>query len=205
MPGRVFLTDPPAAIAAALGVSSDPMADEPSRHNIAPGQQVIALTGDGLTRMRWGMIPVGRVNARGRPVMETIVNARSETLFQKSAFAGVGRAVMPVSGWYEWTGKTRRKTAWRIRPRQGGLLLFAAITDVWTAPGGQKVPQLATVTCAPSADVRDVHDRMAVILAPGDVMRWLRGAPDALTGVMVPWPEGRLQVEMAKDVDWSGP
>ena len=45
-----------------------------------------------LTRMRWGMIPVGRVNARGRPVMETIVNARSETVFEKSAFQGVGRA-----------------------------------------------------------------------------------------------------------------
>ena len=57
--------------------------------------------------MRWGMIPVGRVNARGRPVMETIVNARSETLFEKTAFQGVARCLVPADGWYEWTGAVR--------------------------------------------------------------------------------------------------
>ncbi len=201
MPGRVFLTDPPETIGALLGVSVAPVADEPPRNNIAPGQQVIALTDAGLGRMRWGMIPVGRVDARGRPVMRTIVNARSETLFKKSAFAGVGRAVLPVSGWYEWTGKARRKTVWRITPRDGGLLLFAAICDVWSAPGGQQVAQLATVTCAPSADLRDIHPRMAVILAPADVPRWLHDDAGALADLMAPWPDGRLQAAPVRDLN----
>ena len=62
--------------------------------------------------------------------METIINARSETVFDKSAFEGVGRAVIPVDGWYEWTGEKRRKTAWRIfSGKDGSPLLFAAITD----------------------------------------------------------------------------
>ncbi|WP_121063251.1 SOS response-associated peptidase [Chachezhania antarctica] len=205
MPGRVFLTTPPADLAAALGVSPAPVADEPRRLNIAPGQEVVALTAGGLTRMRWGMIPVGRVNARGRPVMETIINARSETVLQKTAFEGTGRAVMPVNGWYEWTGETRRKTAWRIAPKEGGLLLFAAITDVWKAPGGIEVPQIATVTCEPSADVRDVHHRMAVILEPEDVDLWLSGAEEGIARLFRPWPDGRLTVEEAKGVDWSAP
>jgi len=204
MPGRVFLTTPPAELAAALGVA-DTVPDESPRLNIAPGQEVVALTSDGLTRMRWGMIPVGRVNARGRPVMETIINARSETVLGKSAFAGTGRAVMPVNGWYEWTGKTRRKTAWRIAPKAGGLLLFAAITDVWNGPGGIKVPQIAAVTCAPSADVRDVHHRMAVILEPEDVALWLSGMEEGIERLFRPWPDGRLQVEQATGVDWSAP
>ena len=203
MPGRVFLTTPVQQVARVLGVSADAVAEEPPRRNIAPGQAVLALTATGLRRMRWGMIPGGRVNARGRPVMETIINARSETVFGKTAFADVGRAVLPVDGWYEWTGEKRRKTAWRITAKSGDLLRFAAITDRWTAPGGQVVEQLATVTCAPSADVRDIHHRMAVILHPSDVALWLEGSEAEAAPLMVPWPDGRLVVEKAEDVDWT--
>ena len=95
MPGRFFLTRPLSEIAQALNVPDEVAAQKP-RRNIQPGQEVIVLTPDGLKPMRWGMIPVGRVNARGRPVMETIINARSETVFDKTAFEGVGRAVVPV-------------------------------------------------------------------------------------------------------------
>lgn len=154
--------------------------------------------------MRWGMIPVGRVNARGRPVMETIVNARSETVFEKSAFRGVGRAVVPADGWYEWTGKARRKQPWRIRATDGGLLFFAAITDVWDAPGGLRVPQVATVTCEPSADVREIHDRMGVLLPRRAVETWLSGDEAAAKTLCVPYPDGSLAVETADDVDWQG-
>ncbi len=205
MPGRVFLTSPMADLAAALGVSIDAVADEPPRASIAPGQQIVTLTQDGLTRMRWGMIPVGRVNARGRPVMETIINARSETVFDKSAYAGTGRAVVPVNGWYEWTGERRKKTAWRIAPRDGTFLYFAAITDMWSGPGGVKVPQVATVTCEPSADVRDIHHRMAVILRHNDIPLWLGGSVEETAPLMRPWPEGSLNVEEAAGVDWEGP
>ena len=74
MPGRVFLTTPPDVLARQLGCSADPVADELPRQNIAPGQDVVTLTSEGFRRMRWGLIPVGRVNARGRPVMETIID-----------------------------------------------------------------------------------------------------------------------------------
>ena len=204
MPGRVFLTSPIADLAQALGVSIDPVADEPPRANIAPGQQIVTLTQDGLTRMRWGMIPVGRVNARGRPVMETIINARSETVFDKAAYAGTGRAVVPINGWYEWTGERRKKTPWCITPRSGTLLYFAAITDVWSGPGGVEVPQVATVTCEPSADVRGIHHRMAVILRPDDIPLWLRGSVEDATPLMRPWPDGSLKVDEANGVDWAG-
>ena len=203
MPGRVFQTLPVEDVAAALGVDAALVMGEPPRRNIAPGQAVVALTPRGLQRMRWGMIPVGRKNARGRPVMETIINARSETVFDKSAFADVGRAVLPVQGWYEWTGEKRKKTAWRIRPRDNGLLFFAAISDVWIAPGGRELAQLATVTCEPNADVREVHHRMAVILDRTAIGTWLSGDIGAASDLMTPWPDNRLIVEPADDVDWT--
>lgn len=205
MPGRLFLDQTGEALGAALSLEHGAIADQKPRQNIAPGQQIITWTNDGLGLMRWGIVPVGRVNARGRPVMEQIINARSETVFDKSAYEGVGRAVVPVGGWYEWTGEKRRKTAWRIRPKDQGLLYFAAITDVWEAPGGLKVPQVATVTCAPNADVAPIHHRMGVLLKRSDVALWLNGSEEDVAPLMEPWPEGLLQIDEAKGVDWEGP
>ncbi len=192
MPGRFFLTRPVAGIS------------DPPRMNIAPGQEVITLTADGAQHMRWGLIPVGRVNARGRPVMETIVNARSETVFDKSAFADVRRAVVPVDGWYEWTGEKRRKQPWRITRKDGGLLYFAAIYDIWNGPGGVQVHQVATITCEPSADVRDIHHRMGVILDENQLDQWLHCDEEVAKAMMQPYPDGTLTVAKADDVDWDG-
>ncbi len=205
MPGRFFLKTELSKVAKALGVADFPD-NEPPRVNIAPGQEIVVCTPKmRLTRMRWGMIPVGRVNARGRPVMETIINARSESLFDKSAFQGVERAIVPADGWYEWTGKARRKQAWRIRPKSGAPLFFAAITDVWEAPGGRVLSQVACVTCEPSGDVKDVHHRMGVLLEAGDVATWLEGDDAAAQALTVPYPDGSLMVEPADDVDWTAP
>lgn len=205
MPGRLFLTQDVATIAAHFQVSV-PDFNDPPRLNISPGQEIIVLRQDRqLCRMRWGLIPVGRVNARGRPILETIVNARSETVFEKSAFQGVRRCIVPAGGWYEWTGKPRKKTAWRISPRAGGLLAFAAICDVWTAPGGLIVQQVATVTCPPSADVRDVHDRMGVVIDLKDIGIWLDGSQEEAAKLMQPLDAGLLNVEQITDVDWAAP
>ena len=201
MPGRLFLTQTQ-RLKDLFGASVPEVAP---RQNIAPGQDLLVWDGNVLAPMRWGIIPVGRVNARGRPVMETIINARSETVFDKSAFEGVRRAVIPVNGWYEWTGEKRRKTAWAIQPNDGGLLYFAAITDIWNAPGGFQVPQVAAVTCSPNKDVEPIHHRMGVLLAPADFDAWLGDDIAAAQALMRPWPEGKLDISKAKDVDWDAP
>lgn len=206
MPGRLFLLRPIDDIARALGADAGAVGDEAPRANISPGQDIVVCPPDRiLKRMRWGIVPVGRVNARGRPVMETIVNVRSETVFEKSAFAGTGRAIVPADGWYEWTGTRGRKTAWRISARRGEPLFFAAVTDSWTAPGGRVLDQVATVTCPPSADVAPVHHRMGVLLKPDDLVTWLDGTVEAAASLMQPYPDGALRVEKADGVDWKTP
>ena len=206
MPGRFALLADGAALADRLRLGAVPD-DPPPRWNVSPGQEILAVDERRVLRaMRWGIIPVGRVNARGRPVMETIINARSETVFDKSAFDGVGRAVVPASHWYEWTGKARSKTAWRIARADGLPLIFAAIWDRWAAPGGSvTVDQVATVTCEPNADVRDIHHRMGVLLEAEAVEVWLQGTAEEAQALCRPAPDGSLVVSRADDVDWSGP
>lgn len=206
MPGRLFLTTPVADIAALLDAADAGVADEPPRSNISPGQNILVCPPNRrLVRMRWGLVPVGRVNARGRPVMETIVNARSETLFSKSAYDGVGRAVVPADGWYEWTGPRGRKQPWRVSRKDGAPLFFAAITDVWRSPSGSAVPQVATVTCAPNADVAAIHDRMGALLSRDDLAVWLEGSLKEAAEVLRPLPAGHLAIAKAEGVDWSAP
>ena len=181
MPGRFFLTATVAELAGHFDADAAGIAETGPRLDAGPGQMVPAVVaGRRLVAMRWGLIPMGRTNARGRPVLDTIVNARSETLFSKSAYADLGRCLMPVSGWYEWTGTPRRKTRWAIR-----------------APGGAEVPSLATVTCAPNAEVASVHDRMPVILGPEDWAVWLGEAAGDAAAALRPLPEGALTVERA--------
>lgn len=196
MPGRFFLETSVADLADALGARADPAEEDGVRLNVAPGEEIRVLTPDRrLCRMRWGLIPMGRKNARGRPVMETIVNARSETVFDKSAFAGVGRGVVPADGWYEWTGQRGRKTPWRIARKDGAPLFFAAITDTWNGPGGLAVDQVATVTTDPNSDVRAIHDRMGAILAPDEVDAWLTAPDDDARRLLRPLADGSLSVE----------
>lgn len=198
MPGRLFLTASLAEVAAAFGAEAAGTEDPGSRPELAPGDHVWAVVAQGgrrIVAMRWGMIPMGRVNARGRPVLETLVNARSETLFTKSAFDGLGRAIVPVTGWYEWTGKGRRKARWAISGE--GMLAFAAVWDRWRAPGGADVLSLATVTCAPNAEVAAVHDRMPAILAAADWPVWLGEADGDPSAALQPLADGRLRVAPA--------
>lgn len=202
MPGRFFLARDVADVVETTGLLSDLPTQLP-RQNIAPGQDIIVGRDVDLTMMRWRIIPVGRKNARGRPVMETIVNIRSETVFEKSAFEGLRRCIVPVDGWYEWTGKTRKKTAWRIAPRDGSVLIFAALYDVWNGPGGTVVPQVATLTCEPNADVRDIHHRMGVLLRPDQITEWLTAETEKAAEMLRPYPDGLLSVTPADDVDWT--
>ncbi|MEM6478196.1 MAG: SOS response-associated peptidase [Pseudomonadota bacterium] len=205
MPGRFFLLSRAGEIAAWAGVDEKLLPPLEARANVSPGEDILTITQAGPRMMRWGLIPQGRKNARGRPVMEVLVNARSETVFDKSAYEGVQRCLVPADGWYEWTGEKRKKQPWRIRHVSGTPMAFAAIYDVWRGPGGIEVPQVATVTCPPNGDVRDIHHRMGVILFPDHFAAWLGEDQSKAAALMTPLPDGSLHVEKADDVDFARP
>lgn len=197
MPGRLILPFASAEVAASFGAVDEVGEGPPGE--AAPGDRLAAVVAAGgmrrLVLMRWGLIPMGRANARGRPVLETIVNARSETLFSKSAFAGLGRAIVPVGGWVEWTGPGRkRRNRWEIRAPERPVLAVAAVWDSWRAPGGAEIRSLATVTAAPNREVEAVHDRMPAILAPADWDVWLGEMEGDPAGVLGTLEEGALAV-----------
>ena len=68
MPGRFFLIRPTSRIADCLDVQDNVPRQSP-RRNLQLRQELGVLTGNGLTMVCWGMIPIGRNNIRVRPVM----------------------------------------------------------------------------------------------------------------------------------------
>ena len=144
-----------------------------------PGSEVPAYVMDGngrlvTVKLTWGFALEGR--------RAVVYNTRIETALaqirqgRRGMWADAiaqGRCLVPVRAFYEShcsetvpsekTGKlVRRQYRFRM-PRAGAFLLA----------GVQQAGQLSIVTTAPNADIASVHDRMPLVLGPGESGVWL--------------------------------
>lgn len=145
------------------------------RYNIAPTQPVSVVRAKGSARvivsMRWGLIPNWAKDASMAQI-----NARSETLLEKPAFKENferRRCLIPADGFYEWRRSGRSKQPFHFGMKDDSLFAFAGIWDRWRTPQGQLIESCAILTTAPNELLRDVHDRMPVILRPETYHVWL--------------------------------
>lgn len=146
-----------------------------ARYNVAPGQEVAAITGADpkvLTPMRWGLIPSW---AKDEKIGYKMINARGETVHEKPSFRTAfkkRRCIIPVSGWYEWRKNADgTKTPHYFRRKDGGILAFAGLWEQWTSPKSELVTSCVIVTVAAAAQFAAIHDRMPLILGTTD--EWL--------------------------------
>lgn len=61
----------------------------------------------------------------------------------------------------------------RITMRDGKLFSMAALYDIWTSPDGGKISTCTIITTAPNTLMKDIHDRMPVILDADGEAQWL--------------------------------
>lgn len=156
--------------------------DFPPRYNIAPSQPVPIVTGprDGEEKgarhfllVRWGLVPSW---AKEMP-QSILINARAETIAGKPSFRGAfrhRRALMPVTGFYEWQAKGARvKQPWFIRRKDRAPFAMAAIWDQWMDAQGNELDSCAIVTTEANETLKPIHHRMPVILDEKDWALWL--------------------------------
>lgn len=184
MCGRFALTARPDQTAAFLGL--DEVEAFPARYNIAPTQPVLLaiaaqprapgsnLPDRGTLLARWGLIPGWAKNPADLPLL---FNARSETAAEKASFKAAmrhRRALIPASGFYEWkrVGDKRSQPYW-VRPKDGGLVAFAALMETWSEPGGSEIDTGAILTAGANAEFASIHDRMPIVIPPEHFSRWL--------------------------------
>jgi len=151
----------------------------PDNHNAAPTEWIVvvrAAAAGGLesTRMRWWLTPHWTKAVSTRYSM---FNARRETVATSPAFREPfrrHRCLVPVSGFYEWTGKSPGRQPWYIHPQGEAGLLLAGVWDRWSDPqGNETLESFAVITTAAHPALRFVHDRQPVMLSVEAARRWL--------------------------------
>ena len=152
----------------------------PPRYNIAPSQQIpIVRQDDGrrrITLARWGLIPYW---ADDISIGNKLINARSETVQSKPAFRDSfarRRCLIPATGFYEWKKSGTDKRPFHFGMNDGSLFAFAGLWSAWTSPAGTTVESCAILTTTANDLLRDMHDRMPVILPRGSYQQWLTPA-----------------------------
>ena len=154
------------------------------RYNVAPGDDVLAVVRpregepEGAL-LRWGLVPYWASDPTQIGVKT--INARAETVAERPAFRDAfarRRCLVVADGFYEWSAGTPH---WITRA-DGAPFAFAGLWASWRPRGSDDVEPLRTctiVTTAAAGAVRDLHDRMPVILDPADEAHWLDPATEA--------------------------
>lgn len=178
MCGRYTLATPTEALRALFGFSETP--NLAPRYNIAPTQDApVVRGGEGGARhialLRWGLVPFW---AKDASIGNRLINARAEGLSEKPAFREAfrrRRCLVPADGFYEWRREGAIKQPYRFVIEDGRPFAFAGLWEAWKNPadGGGPLETFTIVTSDANTAVRPVHDRMPVILAPGDYDAWL--------------------------------
>jgi putative SOS response-associated peptidase YedK len=152
----------------------------PPRYNIAPSQQIhIVCQDDGrrtVSLARWGLIPYW---ANDASIGNKLINARSETVQSKPAFResfARRRCLIPATGFYEWKKSGTRKRPFHFGMRDGSLFAFAGLWSAWRSPAGATVETCAIITTTANNLLKEMHDRMPVILPTEAYEQWLAPA-----------------------------
>ena len=181
MCGRFTLNTPASEIATLFdGLEIPPQ--EP-RHNICPTQDVLAVRQVDqqaqAVMLRWGLVPFW---AKELKIGSRMINARSETVFEKPSFRAAAkskRCVIVADGFYEWTPVEgqKKKQPWLIARADNRPLLMAGLWERWrdksAGPDAPVVETCTIVTTAANKFMSPIHNRMPVLLDDEQLSFWL--------------------------------
>lgn len=136
-----------------------------------------------LRVVRWGLVPSW---AKDLSIGSRLINARVETVDSKPAFRRAftrRRCLLPADGFYEWQeveeDGRKRKQPYFIHRRDGGVLAFAGLYEIWR---DQSVPEdhpqawlwtAVIITTRAEDEVGRIHDRMPMVIEPERWDDWL--------------------------------
>ena len=168
-------------------------------YNVAPTHAMPVITNEDQQHFRayrWGLIPFW---AKDRKLGYKMINARIETLFEKSTFkkaVSKRRCLVPADGFYEWKKTPQGKQPYRIQTTDQEIFSMAGIWERWKDPAdGQMVFTFSVITQGPNELMKDIHDRMPAILRPDQESLWLSEdlPPQELVDMIEPYPSDLMR------------
>jgi putative SOS response-associated peptidase YedK len=199
MCGRFALKAPPRSIQEHFHLPE--ILDLPPKYNIAPSQMIAVVrhlpgkSSHQLDMLRWGLIPNW---AKDMNIGYKLINARAETLAQKPSFRTAlkkRRCLIAADGFYEWKHSGKTKQPFYVQLKKGGVLGFAGLWESWLGPDGNIVESCTIITTSPNELIREIHDRMPVIIHPDQYEIWLQDSPSvqSLQQLFMPYPAAKME------------
>ncbi|HBQ34952.1 SOS response-associated peptidase [Brucella anthropi] len=126
-------------------------------------------------QMRWGLIPGWwRDNPDTVPLA---LYADSETIDTKRMFRNAffrKRCIIPASCFFGWSVSGRVENKWKIFSKEGRLLSFAGVYEIWLDKEiGKSVWSCAVITSNANRYLQSFQERMPAILGQDDWKSWL--------------------------------
>lgn len=202
MCGRYTLTSSGEQVATLFDLMELP--DLQARYNMAPTQDapVVRMLEPGgprtLSHLRWGLVPYW---ADDPAIGNRMINARSESVAEKPAYRTSfkkKRCLVVTDGFYEWKKMGKAKQPYLIRRRDRQPFAFAGLWSSWKNPANPARPleTFTILTTDANGTLRELHDRMPVILERADFGLWLDpavGEADRLQSLLVPAADDLLE------------
>jgi putative SOS response-associated peptidase YedK len=150
-------------------------------YNVAPTQQIpVIIQQEGVRHIKkrhWGLVPFW---AKDISIGSRMINARVETLSSKPAFKAAlkhRRCLIPANGFYEWKGKAGSKQPYFLHLPSEEPFAFAGLYEIWedkqAPPDAGPYKSCTIITTDASESVKDIHNRMPLILKPESYGEWL--------------------------------
>ena len=151
-----------------------------SNYNVAPTQEILTIikhdNENTLEKLHWGLVPFW---AKDISIGSRMINARAETVSSKPSFRDAfkkRRCLIPADGFYEWTGEKGNKQPYYVTSPSGEPFAFAGLWETWTPKKSDEksvYKSCTIITTAACESIREIHNRMPVILGPGFYEKWL--------------------------------
>jgi putative SOS response-associated peptidase YedK len=120
--------------------------------NVAPQQKIAVIADNEIKPMTWGM-QLGKFN---------LINTRVESM-EKPFFRKLEHCIILANGFYEWKDKQPMYITVKNRP----IIALAGI---------YKDDACSIITTTPNDFMKDIHNRMPVILPKGKEDEWLKSS-----------------------------
>jgi putative SOS response-associated peptidase YedK len=155
------------------------------KYNISPASMVPVYLQDSWKVMRWGLIPSW---SKEQKLKYATFNARSDSLVNKPAFRSAWkhgqRCLIPATGYFEWKNEGTLKTPYFIRSiHNDEPLVFAGLWDWWHDEASE-IYSCTIITRDADNSLREIHDRMPLMLEPDLADLWLHGDPGAALEIL---------------------
>ncbi len=164
-------------------------------YNVAPTQEIpVILQHEGerhIKKRHWGLVPFW---AKDISIGSRMINARVETVTSKPAFRAAfkqRRCLIPANGFYEWKGRAGSKQPYFFHLPSEEPFAFAGLWEVWESrdepPEAGPYKSCTIITTDASEAVKDIHNRMPLILTPEFFKDWLdpeNKQPDRIEQIM---------------------